>query len=120
MLWIYRLESVTKGGLFSDLLDMLSAPMYRLAEFVLDPEDQLLLRGGERVELARKPYTILLFLNENRDRMVTRQELLDRFWDGKDVYDQTLTRAIARIRCALGDSREDPRFIETRWATGYR
>ena len=94
--------------------------MYRLAEFVLDPEDQLLLRGGERVELARKPYTILLFLIENRDRMVTRQELLDRFWDGKDVYDQTLTRAIARIRCALGDSREDPRFIETRWATGYR
>lgn len=94
--------------------------MYRLAEFVLDPQHRLLLRGDERVELARKPYSILLFLVENRDRLVTRRELIEHFWDGKEVYDQTLTRAIARIRSALGDSREEPRFLETRWATGYR
>jgi len=99
---------------------MLNAPVYRLAEFVLDPRHQLLLLSGERVELARKPYSILLYLVENRDRLITRQELLDRFWDGKEVYDQTLTRAVARIRSALGDSREEPRFLETRWAVGYR
>jgi DNA-binding winged helix-turn-helix (wHTH) protein/tetratricopeptide (TPR) repeat protein len=94
--------------------------MYRLAEFVLDLKRQVLLDGDRHIRIARKPFSILVYLVENRDRMVTRLELIERFWDGKDVYDQTLSRAVARIRSALGESREEPRFIETRWATGYR
>lgn len=111
-----RDENRTFVGLFG----ILGANMYRLAEFVLDLSHQTLLDGDRRVSIARKPYTILVYLVENRDRLVTRRELLDQFWDGKEVYDQTLTRAVARIRSALGECREEPRFIETRWATGYR
>ena len=111
---------MTKDGLLSDFFGILGGQMYRLAEFVVDLRHQLLLQGDRRVDLTRKPFGILVYLVENRDRLVTRRELLDRFWDGKDVYDQTLTRALARIRSALGDSREVPRFIETRWASGYQ
>ena len=99
---------------------MLGAPVYRLGDFVLDTRHQQLTRGDQRVELAKKPYQILVYLAENRDRLVTRQELIERFWYGSDVYDQTLSRTVARIRNALGDSLGDSRYIETRWATGYK
>jgi len=94
--------------------------VYRLGDFVLDERHLELLQNGQRLNLARKPWLILTFLVENRDRVVTRRELLDRFWDGKDVYDQTLTRTVTRIRSVLGDTREQPCYIETRWAVGYR
>src|SRR5262249_56574095 len=57
---------------------------------------------------------------EHRDRVVTRTELLDRFWDGKDVYDDALRKTVASIRKALGDNGEHPRFIETHYGEGYR
>ena len=95
---------------------MLVALVYRLGEFLLDTRHQKLMRGDQRVGIAKKPYQILVYLAENRHRLVTRQELLEKFWDGLDVYDQTLSRTVARIRSALGDAH----FIETRWATGYQ
>lgn len=45
-------------------------------------------------------------------------ELLDKFWDGREVYDETLTKCIGAIRKALDDQQE--RFIETRYGEGYR
>jgi DNA-binding winged helix-turn-helix (wHTH) protein/tetratricopeptide (TPR) repeat protein len=99
---------------------MLGALVYRLGDFLLDTRHQQLMRGNQRVEIAKKPYLILLYLAENRDRLVTRQELLEHFWDGLDVYDQTLSRTVARIRNSLGDSHDNSRYIETRWATGYQ
>jgi len=59
-------------------------------------------------------------LIEHRDRLVTRQELLDLFWEGRDVYDLTLSRCVSSIRKALDDQSDRPRFIETRWSEGYR
>jgi len=117
---------VTKVGLFPGLFfqgyifGILGATVLRLGDFVLDERHLELLQNGQRLNLARKPWLILMFLVENRDRVVTRRELLDRFWEGKDVYDQTLTRTVTRIRTVLGDTREQPRYIETRWAVGYR
>ncbi len=94
---------------------------YRLGEFQLDPNKRLLKGAdGRAVHLANKPFQVLLYFVENRERMVSRQELLDRFWDGRDVYDITLTKCVGAIRKALGENTETPRFIETRWAEGYR
>ncbi|HYN83091.1 MAG TPA: winged helix-turn-helix domain-containing protein [Gemmatimonadaceae bacterium] len=53
-------------------------------------------------------------------RVVTRNELLEHFWEGRDVYDATLTQCVVAIRRALDDHHGDTRFIETRWAGGYR
>ena len=52
---------------------------------------------------------------EHRERFVSRAELLDRFWDGKDVYDDALRKCIGTIRNALADHSDQPTFVETRW-----
>src|SRR5271170_5905609 len=93
--------------------------MFALGSAYLDPDKQLLTIGARSVTLQRKPYQVLLWLIENRHRMVYREELLERFWDGKEVYDQSLSKAIGSIRKALGEE-EGSEFIETRWGLGYR
>ncbi|MDQ4121756.1 MAG: FlgO family outer membrane protein [Acidobacteriota bacterium] len=93
---------------------------YVLDEFRIEPEKRLLLRDNKPVRLANRPFQVLLYLIENRDRIVTRAELLEKFWDGRDVYDEALTKCVGAIRKALNENPENPRFIETRWAEGYR
>ncbi len=93
--------------------------MFVLGSAYLDPEKQLLTIGARSVTLQRKPYQVLLWLIENRHRMVYREELLERFWDGKEVYDQSLSKAVGTIRKALGEHGGEE-FIETRWGLGYR
>lgn len=93
---------------------------YLLGEFALDAGKKRLAREGRTVHLANRPFLVLLHLIENRDRMVSRKELLDHFWDGKEVYENTLTKCVGAIRKAMGDTVETPRFIETQWAKGYR
>jgi TolB-like protein/DNA-binding winged helix-turn-helix (wHTH) protein/Tfp pilus assembly protein PilF len=94
--------------------------MYVLGTTYLDTEKQLLVTAEGTVALQRKPYLVLLHLIENRHRMITREELLERFWDGQDVYDQSVSKAIGSIRKAFGETKESSRFIETRWGGGYR
>jgi DNA-binding winged helix-turn-helix (wHTH) protein/Tfp pilus assembly protein PilF len=86
----------------------------------LHPENQSLTIGARTVALQRKPYLVLQYLIENRDRMIQRKELLDRFWDGQEVYDESLSKAIGTIRKAFGDAPDSLDFIETRWGLGYR
>ena len=93
---------------------------YLLGEWELETEKRLLHRDGESLRLANKPFQVFFYLIENRDRLVSRGELLDRFWQGRDVYDATLTQCVGTIRRALHDHLDNPRFIETRWAAGYR
>jgi len=93
---------------------------YLLGECVLDPDRRLVTCNGQPVRLPNKPFQVLLYLIEHRDRVVMRQELLDQFWDGKDVYDDTLRKSVGAIRKALGDRSESMRFIETRHREGYR
>ena len=93
---------------------------YLLGEFELETGKRLLTRKGQVVRLAHRPFQVLVHLIENRERLVTRQELLDLFWEGRDVYDMTLSRCVSSIRKALDDRSDRARFIETRWAEGYR
>lgn len=93
----------------------------RLGDFEIEPEKRRLTRnGGEPIRLANKPFQVLLYLIENRERVVLRAELLERFWDGHDVYEEALSKCVGTIRKALADQLDSPRFIETRWAEGYR
>src|ERR1700748_2560344 len=94
--------------------------MYVLGSAYLDTEKQLLVTAERSVALQRKPYLVLLHLIENRHRMITREELLARFWDGQEVYDQSVSKAVGSIRKAFGETKESARDIETRWGAGYR
>jgi len=93
---------------------------FLLGEYRLILDTRVLLRDGQTVRLPKRPYQVLLYLIEHRNRLVTRQELFDHFWDGKDIYEETLTKCIGVIRKALDDDSARPRFIETRYAEGYR
>src|SRR5262245_42165583 len=93
---------------------------YLLNGFLLAPDEQLLTHQGQPVHLPKRPFQVLLYLVENRDRFISRTELLDQFWDGKDVYDDALRKCIGAIRKALDEHSDNPRFIETRWGMGYR
>ena len=93
---------------------------YLLNGYSLAPDEQLLSHNGQPVHLPKRPFQVLLFLVENRERFVSRAELLDRFWDGKDVYDDALRKCVGAIRKALEEPPDRARFIETRWGVGYR
>jgi len=93
---------------------------YLLDDYLLETDSQLLSREGRRINLPRRPFQVLLYLVEHRDQVVSRHDLLDIFWEGKDVYDDSLRKCLSTVRKALGDSSAQPRFIETRYAGGYR
>lgn len=93
---------------------------YVLGEFELDADKYLLKRHSQNVHLPELPFQVLLYLIEHRDRYVSRQELLERFWQGSDAYEETLTKCISTIRTHLSDPPNTPRFIETRKKVGYR
>lgn len=93
---------------------------YLLGEFLFDPDSRLLTSNGDHVHLAKLPFQVLLYLLENRDRVVTRDELLDKFWEGKDVYSDTLRKCVGTIRGALKDGSERTQYIQTVHGQGYR
>lgn len=96
-------------------------PRLLIGEFELEPATRKLRRlDGTLVHLANRPFQVLLHLVAHRARLVPRGELLEAFWDGRDVYDGALTRCLSTVRKALDDQGDAPRYIETRWAEGYR
>ncbi len=99
---------------------MVEKKIFLLDEYLLDVEQRRLSHDGQSIHLSNLPFQVLVYLIENRHRLVTRDELLDRFWEGKDVYGDALRKTISAIRKALSDRQDHPRFIETRWAEGYR
>ena len=77
-------------------------------------------RGGTSVDIEPKVFDVLRFLVANRDRVVTKEELLDGLWRDTFVAPNALTRAVAQLRKALGDDADQPRYVETVAKRGYR
>jgi DNA-binding winged helix-turn-helix (wHTH) protein/tetratricopeptide (TPR) repeat protein len=92
----------------------------RFAEFELDESLYTLRRGGEAVEVQPKALDLLLYLIRNRDRVVSKDELLDRVWSGVTVNEEALSRAVHAVRTALGDDGERQRIIQTVRRRGFR
>src|SRR5215468_3895409 len=93
---------------------------YLLGEFELDTDKYLLMHNNSSLHLPELPFEVLVYLVENRERYVSRQELLEKFWQGSDGYEETLTKCISTIRTQLNDPANAPRYIETRKKVGYR
>jgi DNA-binding winged helix-turn-helix (wHTH) protein/tetratricopeptide (TPR) repeat protein len=101
---------------------VLARRLYRFGLFSADAESGTLLRGGIRVKLQDQPFRILCLLLEHAGQVVTREELRQSLWSS-DTYvefDGSLNAALKRLRFALGDSAENPVFIETLPKRGYR
>ena len=93
---------------------------FRFDEFVVDLESWQLLQSGQVVHLEPTVLKLLVFLIENHDRLVAKTELLDTVWGETVVSESALSKAIARLRKALGDDPSQPRYIETVHSLGYR
>jgi DNA-binding winged helix-turn-helix (wHTH) protein/tetratricopeptide (TPR) repeat protein len=79
-------------------------------------------RFGRRVKLERKPMELLIFLVSRREQLVTREEIVKKLWRSDLFIDseQNLNNLVRKIRTALGDDANRPRFVETVIGKGYR
>src|SRR6202043_2191408 len=93
----------------------------RFGVFEADVRTGELTKHGKRLRLQEQPFQLLAMLLEKPGELVTREELSSRLWPQTIVdFDHGLNKAIGKIREALGDSSENPRFIETVARRGYR
>ena len=96
--------------------------LFHFEDFVLNRGAYELRRGGVVVPLQRIPLELLCLLVERRGELVTRQEILARVW-GKGVFvdsETSINTAVRKLRRALRDDPETPRFVATVPARGYR
>jgi TolB-like protein/DNA-binding winged helix-turn-helix (wHTH) protein/Flp pilus assembly protein TadD len=93
---------------------------YRFGEFVLDPARRTLSRAGSPISLTPKAFDVLLFLVQNPNHLVTKEELLQAVWGDTFVEEGNLTQYISLLRKALGDNSEDTRLIVTIARKGYQ
>lgn len=94
--------------------------LYRFGQFELDSRRRMLSRGDSPVVLTAKTFEVLLFLAQNPNRLVTKEELLEAVWSDTSVEEGNLTRYISHLRKALGDDAEDARLIVTIARKGYQ
>lgn len=95
---------------------------YRFGRFEADPASGELLRQGVRVRVQDQPFRLLTILLERAGEVVSREEVREKLWpsDTYVEFDGSLKAALKRLREALGDSAENPIFIETLPKRGYR
>src|SRR6478672_4154884 len=96
--------------------------MLRFGLFEVDLDSFELRKQGLKLKLAEQPFRVLAFLLERPGQIVSREELREKLW-GNDTFvdfDQSLNKAINRLRETLEDSAENSRFIETVPKRGYR
>jgi tetratricopeptide (TPR) repeat protein len=99
-----------------------SAARIRFGDFEVDVRSHELWRLGRRVRLQEKSFLVLQKLLESPGRVVTREELAAALWPQQQFVDAEhgLNTAVRRLREALGDSADEPRFVETLPKLGYR
>src|SRR5262249_33934199 len=92
------------------------------AGFELDKQAGALRKNGSRIRLQEQPLQILQILLEQPGKIVTREELRQKIWPSDTFvdFDHGINNAVKRLREALGDSAEKPRYIETVARRGYR
>lgn len=100
---------------------MTSPPVIRFDEWTVETRSGELARGSVRVRLQTQPLQLLIALLERPGELVTREELVARLWPkGVVDFESGLNAAVRRLRSALDDDAETPRYIETLPRRGYR
>ncbi|WP_433984293.1 winged helix-turn-helix domain-containing protein [Tunturiibacter empetritectus] len=96
--------------------------VYQFGPFEVNVASGELLKNGRRIKLQEQPYRLLVALLENPGKVISREELRSRLWldDTFVDFDGSLRVAVRKLREALDDDAEDPRYIETIPKRGYR
>src|SRR5216117_1530880 len=103
-------------------LEVRSRPILRFGVFEVDVRAGELRKQGMRIKLQEQPFHVLTVLLQRPGEVVTREELRSENWSADTFvdFDNSLNTAINKLREALGDSADNPRFIETLPRRGYR
>ncbi len=94
--------------------------MFSFENYVLDPDRRELRRAGELVPVEPQVFDLILHLVRNRDRVATKDEVLDAVWNGRIVSESTLTSRVTAARRALKDTGAEQRLIRTVTRKGLR
>jgi DNA-binding winged helix-turn-helix (wHTH) protein/TolB-like protein/Tfp pilus assembly protein PilF len=96
--------------------------LVRFADFEVDLRAGQLRKQGRKVRLQEQPFRLLTVLLESAGEVVTREELRGRLWPADTFvdFDHRLAAAVSKLRDALADSAENPKFVETIGRRGYR
>lgn len=94
--------------------------IYCFAEVEIDPLRGCLRRNGEEIYLRPKTLQVLIYLIEQRGRLVTKEELMESIWKDTAVTDDALVQCVTDIRRALKDDAHRPQFVKTFPKLGYR
>src|ERR1700745_3343332 len=103
-------------------LEILSSQVFRFGTFDAAVSDGELRKQGFRIRLQEQPLRVLTILLQRPGEVVTREELRSQNWPADTFihFDNSLNTAINKLREALGDSADNPRFVETLPRRGYR
>ena len=93
---------------------------YRFEDYALDTDRRELSQGTDLVPLEPQVFDLLAYLIRNRDRVVSKDDLLAAIWEGRIVSESALTTRINAVRCAIGDSGGEQRLIKTLLRKGVR
>ncbi len=93
---------------------------YLFENYALDPERRELYRGADVVSVAPQVFDLLDYLVRNRERVVSKDDLIDAIWNGRNVSDTALTTRLNAVRHAIGDTGEQQRLIKTLPRKGFR
>lgn len=117
--WAYEM---TSAGLKreAEVVDSNQSGTTRIGDLLLDPHQRLLRRGHEKIRLPNLSYQLLLSLVRHAPGIVTTDQLLNEVWGNVVVGDETVKQRVSVLRKALGDSSEEPEYIEVIRGVGYR
>ena len=93
---------------------------FHFSNHVLDAGLRELTRSGEAIAIEPQVFDVLIYLVENRDRVVTKDDLIESIWEGRIVSESTLTSRINAARKAVGDTGKDQTLIRTIARKGFR
>lgn len=100
--------------------DRVGAVIYQFDEFELDDAKFELKRANKPIHVEPQTLTLLLFLIERKDQLISKAEMIDAIWSGRTVSDWAVAAAIKAARAALGDTTSPRRFIRTVHGKGVR
>ncbi|HYL37698.1 MAG TPA: winged helix-turn-helix domain-containing protein [Bryobacteraceae bacterium] len=96
------------------------ASCFEFDDFRVEPRNYKVVKAGSALPLEPKTFQLLVFLLENRDRLVEKGELLDAIWKDIAVTENALTREVGKLRKSLGDDPKAAKYIQTVHTRGYR
>src|SRR6516165_9106588 len=112
----------SRHGAMRNRMDAVAGNAVCFGPFKLDLKAGELLQDGRKILLQEQPFQVLKMLLQHPGEVVTREEIRKKLWPNDTIveFDHSINAAIKKLRLALGDSAEEPRYVETVARRGYR